>query len=74
MTKLLLKNMSNIVSNNKVGNSRLHFFMKTRTTARLTTEAAVTAAYKDHLGLSVSVHQDMSSLTTQKRARTLMNV
>lgn len=65
--------MTNTVSNNKVGNSRLHYFMKTKMTARWTTEAAATAVYRDHSGLSASVYRDLSSLTTLKRARTSMN-
>lgn len=47
--------------------------MKTKMTVYWTMEAAVTAVFKDHSGLSASVHQDFSSLMTLKPVRISMN-
>lgn len=65
--------MSNTDSNRKVTYSHLLYSIKTKMTVHWTMEAAVTTADRDHLGLSASVNTDMSSLTTAKLAKTLMN-
>lgn len=48
--------------------------MKTKMTVHWTTGAAVTAAFKDHTGLSVPVTQDISSLMTPRPVKTSTSV
>lgn len=48
-------------------------FMKTKMTARWTTEAVVTSAYKDRLELSAAVHQAINFLMTLKPVKISMS-